>query len=32
LFKFVRSERFQQRAVELGGYDLSVCGAIRLVV
>jgi excisionase family DNA binding protein len=31
LFGFVRSERFRQRATELGGYDLSVCGTIRLV-
>jgi excisionase family DNA binding protein len=31
LFGFVRSERFHQRAAELGGYDLSVCGAIRFV-
>lgn len=31
LFSFVRSERFRQRAAELGGYDLSVCGAVRLV-
>jgi excisionase family DNA binding protein len=31
LFGFVRSERFRQRAAELGGYDLSVCGEIRLV-
>jgi excisionase family DNA binding protein len=31
LFGFVRSDRFQQRATELGGYDLSVCGTIRLV-
>ncbi len=31
LFGFVRSDRFRQRAAELGGYDLSVCGAIRLV-
>ncbi len=25
------SDRFRQRAAELGGYDLSVCGEIRLV-
>jgi putative molybdopterin biosynthesis protein len=31
LFGFVRSDRFRQRAAELGGYDLSVCGTIRLV-
>ena len=31
LFGFVRSDRFRQRAAELGGYDLSVCGAIRFV-
>jgi excisionase family DNA binding protein len=31
LFGFVRSERFHQRAAELGGYDLSVCGTIRYV-
>jgi len=31
LFAFVRTERFRQRAAELGGYDLSVCGEIRLV-
>jgi molybdate-binding protein len=31
LFGFVRSDRFRQRAAELGGYDLSVCGAVRLV-
>ncbi len=31
LFGFVRSERFRQRAAELGGYDLSACGTIRLV-
>lgn len=31
LFGFVRSERFRQRAAELGGYDLSVCGSIRFV-
>lgn len=31
LFGFVRSERFRQRALELGGYDLSVCGEIRFV-
>lgn len=31
LFGFVRSDRFHQRAAELGGYDLSVCGTIRLV-
>ena len=31
LFGFVRSERFAHRAAELGGYDLSVCGTIRLV-
>lgn len=31
LFGFVRSDRFRQRAAELGGYDLSVCGEIRLV-
>lgn len=31
LFGFVRSDRFRQRAAELGGYDLSVCGDIRLV-
>jgi putative molybdopterin biosynthesis protein len=31
LFGFVRSERFRQRAAELGGYDLSACGIIRLV-
>lgn len=31
LFGFVRSDRFRQRATELGGYDLSVCGAVRLV-
>jgi excisionase family DNA binding protein len=32
LFGFVRSDRFRQRASELGGYDLSVCGTVRLVV
>jgi excisionase family DNA binding protein len=32
LFGFVRSERLRQRATELGGYDLSVCGEVRLVV
>jgi len=31
LFGFFRSDRFRQRAGELGGYDLTVCGAIRLV-
>lgn len=31
LFGFVRSDRFRQRATELGGYDLSMCGEIRLV-
>lgn len=31
LFGFVRTERFHQRAAELGGYDLSACGEIRLV-
>jgi putative molybdopterin biosynthesis protein len=31
LFGFVRSDRFRQRATELGGYDLSVCGAVRHV-
>lgn len=31
LFAFVRTERFRQRAAELGGYDVSVCGEIRLV-
>lgn len=31
LFGFVRSDRFRQHATELGGYDLSVCGTIRLV-
>jgi excisionase family DNA binding protein len=31
LFGFVRSDRFRQRAAELGGYDLTVCGEIRLV-
>jgi putative molybdopterin biosynthesis protein len=31
LFGFVRSDRFRQRAAELGGYDLSVCGTVRLV-
>jgi putative molybdopterin biosynthesis protein len=31
LFGFVRSDRFRQRAAELGGYDLSVCGEVRLV-
>ncbi len=31
LFGFVRSDRFRRRAAELGGYDLSVCGEIRLV-
>lgn len=31
LFGFVRSDRFRQRATELGGYDLSVCGTVRLV-
>ena len=31
LFGFVRSHRFRQRAAELGGYDLSVCGTVRLV-
>ncbi len=31
LFGFVRSDRFRQRAAELGGYDLSVCGEIRLL-
>jgi excisionase family DNA binding protein len=32
LVGFARSDRFRQRAAELDGYDLSVCGAIRLVV
>lgn len=32
LFGFVRSDRFRQRAAELGGYDLSVCGEVRLVM
>jgi len=32
LFGFMRSDRFRQRAAELAGYDLSVCGEIRLVV
>lgn len=31
LVGFARSDRFRQRAAELGGYDLSVCGEIRLV-
>lgn len=31
LFDFVRSTSFRQRAAELGGYDLSVSGTIRLV-
>ena len=31
LFGFVRSDRFRQRAAELGGYNLCVCGKIRLV-
>ena len=31
LFAFVRGDRFRQRAAELGGYDLSACGEIRLV-
>ncbi|MGE3991055.1 substrate-binding domain-containing protein [Pseudorhodoplanes sp.] len=31
LFGFVRSDRFRQRAAELGGYDLSLCGNIRMV-
>ena len=31
LFGFLRSDRFSQRAVELGGYDLSVLGTVRLV-
>jgi putative molybdopterin biosynthesis protein len=31
LFGFFRSDRFRQRAAELGGYDLSACGAVRLV-
>lgn len=31
LFGFVRSDRFRQRATELGGYDLSECGTVRLV-
>ena len=31
LFGFVPSDRFRQRAAELGGYDLSVCGEVRLV-
>ena len=31
LFAFVRSAPFRTRAAELGGYDLSVCGTIRLV-
>ncbi len=31
LFDFVRSERFRERAAELGGYDFSVCGSIRHV-
>lgn len=32
LFDFIRSDWFRKRAAELGGYDLSVCGQIRLVV
>ena len=31
LFGFIRTERFQARAAELGGYDLSGCGEVRLV-
>ncbi len=31
LFGFLRSDSFRQRATELGGYDLSVFGTIRLV-
>ena len=31
LFGFIRSDRFRQRASDLGGYDLCVCGEIRLV-
>lgn len=31
LFGFVRSDRFRQRAAELGGYDLSVCGEVMFV-
>jgi excisionase family DNA binding protein len=32
LFAFVRSEHFHRRAADLGGYDLSACGTVRLVV
>jgi excisionase family DNA binding protein len=32
LFGFVRSERFEQRAAELGGYNLAGCGRILFVV
>lgn len=31
LFGFVRSDRFRQRAAELGGYDLTGCGRILFV-
>lgn len=31
LFGFIRSDRFRQRAAELGGYNLAVCGEVRLV-
>jgi excisionase family DNA binding protein len=31
LFGFVRSDRFRQRAAEMGGYDLSDTGQVRLV-
>jgi putative molybdopterin biosynthesis protein len=31
LFDFVRSQRFRERAAELGGYDASECGTIRHV-
>jgi excisionase family DNA binding protein len=31
LFGFMRTEVFRERAVELGGYDLSEAGAVRLV-
>ncbi len=31
LFGFLRTERFRARAAELGGYDLSLSGSVRLV-
>jgi putative molybdopterin biosynthesis protein len=31
LFDFVRSDRFRQRAADLGGYDLTTSGTVRLV-